>query len=293
MPAVQQPDHPAFRPTRYHWAAGLAPLHWVPALGCWIAVFLFGLTALGVPSVRTPVEAVIPFLVMAALAWSGYWLIAVPNMPRFKRGVDARLREEYENDFDYHLQQAKSGIHADLQGRVADIVALRNKTREMLRTKFGEDDPFAKDNLVKLDRLAISYLQMLGALTEYDQYVSLVDPGSIAADLQAAKLATQQSGADAALRDIGSKQVQLLESRMQRVVRAHEQITVIQGQLKNVETTMKLLLDSAMTVSDPRRLGRDIDEVLQNIHDSEVLSADMASIDDLEQGVGLDRVKGM
>ena len=284
-------DHPAHRSTRYHWAAGLNPWHWVPSLGTWLAVFLLGLTAMGVPIVRSELSALIPFLVLGALAWSGYWLIAVPNMPRFKRATDARLRDEYENDFDYRMLEYQDRIAMDLQGKVSDMCILRDKAREMLKNKFGMDDPFAKDNLVKLDRLAISYLQMLVAQTEYEQYISLVDPGSIEADLEAAKLNITQAGTDTALRDVGSKQVTLLEGRLDRVHKAQEQMQVVKGQLKNVETTMKLLLDTAMTVADPKRVGRDIDMVLQNIRDSEVLSQELATYDDLERELDYSKVR--
>jgi hypothetical protein len=289
---VRAYDHPAHRSTRYHWAAGLNPWHWVPALGAWIAVFLLGLTALGTPLVRGEVTALIPFLVLGALAWSGYWLVAVPNMPRFKRATDARLRNEYENDFDYRMLEYQDRISVDWQGKVSDMCILRDKAREMLKSKFGEEDPFAKDNLVKLDRLAISYLQMLVAQTEYEQYISLVDPGSIEADLEAAKLNITQAGSDAALRDVGSKQVTLLEGRLARVHKAQEQMQIVKGQLKNVETTMKLLLDTAMTVADPKRVGRDIDMVLQNIRDSEVLSQELATYDDLERELDHNKVRG-
>nr|MDQ3023320.1 hypothetical protein [bacterium] len=165
---MNQHDHPAHRSTRYHWAAGLNPLHWVPVLGAWLAVFLLGLTALAIPAMRSAVTVFIPFISIAALAWSGLWLIVVPNTPRFRRATDAKLRGEYEDDFDYRMLEYQERIHADLRGNAADISTLRDKAREMLKGKFGDDDPFAKDNLLKLDRLAISYLQMLVALTEYD-----------------------------------------------------------------------------------------------------------------------------
>jgi hypothetical protein len=288
---VRPQDHPAHRSTRYHWAAGLNPWHWVPALGAWLAVFLLGLTAMGVSVVRTELTALIPFIAVAALGWSGYWLIAVPNMPRFKRLTDSRLREEYENDFDYRMLEYQGRIGVELQGKISDMNILRDKAREMLKSKFGEEDPFAKDNLVKLDRLAISYLQMLAAQTEYEQYIRLVDPGSIEADLEAARINAAQSGGDAALRDVGSKQITLLEGRLARVHKAQEQMQVVTGQLKNVETTMKLLLDTAMTVADPKRVGRDIDEVLQNIRDSEVLSQDMAHVNEVAGELDLDKVR--
>jgi small nuclear ribonucleoprotein (snRNP)-like protein len=264
----------------------------VPALGAWLAVMLLGATAAAVTDLRTPLGALVPFIVLGALAWTGYWLIAVPNMPRFRRATDARLRNEYENDFDYRMLEYQDRVSVDLQGKVSDMTILRDKAREMLKSKFGEEDLFAKDNLAKLDRLAISYLQMLVAQTEYEQYISLVDPQSIEADLEAARLTTEQSG-EAGLRDVGQKQVTLLEGRLARVHKASEQMRMITGQLKNVETTMKLLLDTAMTVADPKRVGKDIDMVLQNIRDSEVLSAELSAYDDLERELELSRAGGL
>jgi hypothetical protein len=288
---VKHHDHPAHRSTRYHWAAGLSPWHWVPALGGWIAVFLLGITSLGVPALRDALAGFIPLIMLGALGWTGYWLIAVPNMPRFRRATDARLREQYEHDFDYRMQEYQDRIHADLRGNVSDLATLRDKAREMLTSKFGDDDMFAKDNLHKLDRLAISYLQMLVALTEYDQYVGLVDPGSIERDLEAARLATAQS--ESAMREIGAKQVELLEGRLERYRKAQEQMGLIRAQVKNVETTMKLLLDTAMTAADPKRVGRDIDMVLQNIRDSEVLSQELATYDELEREMDFKRVQSL
>ncbi len=281
-------DHPAHRPTRYYWAAGLNPLHWVPALGAWLAVFLLAVTAVSVPAVHGAINAT-PFIAIAALGWSGLWLIVMPNTKRFKRATDAKLQEQYAGDYQYRLLEYKDRINPDLQGKVQEIGALRDKTREMLASKFGDSDPFAKDNLVKLDKLAISYLQMLVTLTEYDQYISLVDPESISRDLEAAQAATAQS--EASLRDIGQRQVDLLQNRLTRYKKANEGIQAIRGQIKNVETTMKLLLDTAMTVADPKRVGRDMDTVLKNIHDSEVLSAELASYDEMERDTEYARVK--
>jgi hypothetical protein len=274
---MQQLDHPAHRSTRYHWAAGLNPLHWVPALGGWLAVILLGMTAPLVPTVAS----FIPFILLLTLAWSGLWLLVVPMTRRFRRATDARLRAAYEGDYDYQLVGLLEKIDADLRSNVSDIGVLRNKAREILQGKFGDSDPFARDNLAKLDTLAISYLQMLAALSEYDQYVRLVDPAAIERDL----LEARQSAAsgDSSLSQLGAKQVELLENRLERHKKAQHTIEMIKVQIKNVETTMKLLVDQAMTARDPQRVGKDIDLVLRNIKDSEILTAELATYDQLEQ----------
>lgn len=271
-------EHPARRPTRYHWAAGLNPLHWVVSLGAWIAVFALGLTgAAGMHEVLP----VIPWLSAAALIWSGVWLIAVPNSPRFKRATDARLNAQYADDYAYNLSALTDKINAGLWDKLGDITTLRDRARKILAEKFGDSDPFAKDNLLKLDRLAISYLQLLAAISEYAEYISLVDPESIEHELEKARAAAGQ--ATFALAEVQQKQVLLLESRLARFRQAQDRLTLVQAQCENVETTIKLIIDQAMTAADPQRVGRDIDQVLDNIKESEVLKSELAAFDDLER----------
>lgn len=273
-------DHPARRPTRYHWAAGLNPLHWGGALVGWGATMASGISA-----AFTPEAALItPWLAVASLCWSGYWLVAMPNNPRFKRAVDARLTAQYENDYGYQCAALAERIDPDLRTKVDDITRLRDRAREILTGKFGEHDLFARDNLEKLDKLAISYLQLLAALSEYDEYLSLVDPQSIEHELEAAR-AKAAGAEDPTLSAARQRQVELLNNRLARYRRAEARQELIQAQCRNVMTTMKLLIDQAMTAPDAQRVGRDIDQVLENIRESEILTEELSSYDDLEREI--------
>lgn len=285
-------SHPALRPTRYVWAAGTQPAHWVPALGAWLSVLLLGLTAVS-PGWRTVLLPVIPFIATAALAWSAWWLIGVPNIPRFRRATDARLLAEYEGDFDYQSAALVPKIDPGLRVKVDDITLLRNQARKILGERFGGNDPFARDNLAKLDTLAISYLRLLAALTEHANYLDLTSPESIERDLAAAKAAlaatvpeSREADPDDDAQSVGvarQKQVELLQNRLERYKRAVQRRELIKTQCQNVETTMKLLVDQAMTVSSAERVGRDIDQVLSNISESETLSLELSQLDALER----------
>ena len=116
------------------------------------------------------------WLAAGTIAWSLFWLLVVPNNPRFRRSVDAKLKAAHENDFDYQYLELGGRIALDYRHHADSMRALRNRARSILEEKFGTHDIFARDNLDKLDRLAISYLQLLAALTEYQEYVDLVDP---------------------------------------------------------------------------------------------------------------------
>lgn len=278
-------DHPARRPTRYHWAAVSNPLHLVGAGTGWAATLAAGISGVVDPTVQA-------LLATGSLVWSGYWLLVIPNLPRFKRAVDARLEAKYENDFGYQLADLSGRISSDMRGKIDDISRLRNRARDILTGKFGHHDVFARDNLEKLDTLAISYLQLLVALSEYDEYLSLVDPGNIENELAQAKVRVGEVD-DKTLRDARQRQVDLLSSRLERYRRAESRLELLQAQCRNVETTMKLLIDQAMTAADAQRVGRDIDEVLRNIRGSEILTEELAVYDDLERDIEHKRLRDL
>ena len=273
---MNREEHPATRPTRYHWAAGAHPAHITGALAGWAATIGAGLASLD--------PTVTGILATLSLAWSGYWLLAVPNISRFRRLTDARLLAVYENDFAYQEVELGERIHPDLRDKVQDIARLRNRAREILTGKFGEHDVFARDNLEKLDILAISYLQLLVALSEYDEYLSLVDPGNIENELAQARARVAEVK-DPTIKDARQRQVDLLANRLERYHRAETRLELLQAQSRNVETTMKLLIDQAMTAADAQRVGRNIDEVLSNIRSSEILNEELAVYDDLEREI--------
>jgi hypothetical protein len=229
-----------------------------------------------------------PWLAAGALAWTGLWLIAVPASPRFRRATDARLQQLYRNDYSYHIAEAYDKVDAQLYFKIQELTQLRDRTREILHSKFGQNDPFAKDNLSKLDTLAISYLQLLRALSEYGDYLQLVDPQGIERELAAAQAAAV--GATAEVQAARQKQVTLLQDRLERYRRVQQRIELVRAECGNIETTMKLLVDQAMTAPDSARVGRDIDEVLSNIRESEVLSQELASFTQLEEELDRSRM---
>lgn len=222
-----------------------------------------------------------PWLAMTSLGWTGLWLLVLPSMPRFRRAVDAQNEARFENDFDYQREVLRERIDRDEWDKVDDITHLRDRARGILTNKFGEHDLFASDNLEKLDKLAISHLQLLAALSEYDEYLSLVDPEKIEQELETAQnMADAQEGA---LREARQRHVELLTNRLVRYKKASQRLKVLSAQCRNVETTLKLLIDQAMTAPDAERVGKDIDQVLANIRDSEILTEELSIYDDLER----------
>jgi len=279
---MNREEHPATRPTRYHWAAGANPAHVAGAVAGWIATIGTGVSSLD-PSIAG-------VLATLTLAWSGYWMLVMPNMPRFKRLTDARLLAQYENDYAYQKVELSERIHPDLRDKISDITRLRDRAREILTGKFGDHDLFARDNLEKLDTLAISYLQLLVALSEYDEYLSLVDPGNIENEMEQARARVDEVQ-DEVIKAARQRQVDLLSNRLERYHRAESRLELLQAQSRNVETTMKLLIDQAMTAADAQRVGRNIDEVLSNIRSSEILNEELAVYDDLERDLEDSRMR--
>jgi hypothetical protein len=281
---VPDATHPARRPSRYHWAAGTNALHWAPALAGWAGCGAAALLAAGgTPQAGLATSAALA-CALFSVGWSTLWLLILPSNSRFRRVVDSQLLAKYGEDFAYQLDGLKPRINRNLALKVRDITALRDKTRQIMQNKFGALDPFAQDNLVKLDRLAINYLQLLATLTDYDDYLALVDAPHLEADLAAAQKDLDE--ADRELAPIRQRQLLLLQNRLLRYRKVEARIKVLGGEAANIETTLRLLMDQAMTAADSQRVGQDIDAVLTNMKESELLAEDLAVFDELERSVG-------
>lgn len=202
-------------------------------------------------------------------------ILGAPVNPTFRRKVDRSLANRYEGDFNFHCVLLQPRIHKDLTDKVGEITRLRNRGREILTGKFGDYDVFAQENMQKLDTLAISYLQLLVALSEYDEYLSLVNPDSIEREYDRARQEAAEAE-DKALREAKQRELGLLENRMERYRQADARMKLIQAQIRNVETTLKLLVDQAMTAQDAKKVGYEIDQVLDNMEASDVLNAEIA-----------------
>jgi hypothetical protein len=278
--AVNQPNHPGLRPTRYHWAAGTNVLHWLPAIGGWSACAVLG--ALGTSGTgAASLNSLAALCALGALSWSGLWLLIVPALPTFRRVIDSRLGAKFENDYAYQsdlvLQRASPALLPYLRA----ISSLRNKAREIMLRRFGKHDPFAQDNLAKLDKLAISYLQLLSTLADYDDYLSVVDANHLTQEIAATQAGL--ANADEELRTLRERQLLLLQNRLARYRKVEGRLTLLKEEASSIETTMKLLADQAMTTPESRSVWGDIDTVLDNIKESELLSADLAVFDEFER----------
>lgn len=217
---------------------------------------------------------------LAALGWSMTWLLMVPVLPAFRRVVDSRLASQYSTDFHYQGQDLLDR-YPSLKPELREITALREKSREMLLRRFGKEDPFAKDNLTKLDRLAVNYLDVLEQLADFDGYLRSVSPDKLAEEISAAREELEFSGPE--LRDIRQRQLGLLEQRRERHDQAQQRVQLLKAEAASIETTLKLLADQAMSSTSSRHVWDEIDGVLDNIRESELLSRDMAVFDEFER----------
>lgn len=275
---MRDSNHPALRPTRYHWAAGLHPLHWVPALAGW------GLTtvlAVAVPASGNLNASLAGTVVaMASLGWSMTWLLLVPVMPAFRRVVDSKLRSRFELDFAYQAEALVQGSPT-LRPYLRNVSQLRDKARSIMQRRFGAHDPFAQDNLAKLDKLAVSYVQLLSNLSDYDDYLSVVDAQSLEQEIVETKRSLAETSED--LRQLRERQLLLLQNRLSRYRKVEARLRLLKEEAASIETTIKLLADQAMSAPEGRDVWHDIDTVLDNIKESELLSADLAVFDEFER----------
>jgi len=72
---------------------------------------------------------------------------------------------------------------------------------------------------------------------------------------------------------------------MEKLIKAKANCEYLLAQMETIEDTMKLVIDQAITLSDPKGMGLQIDTLLLNLQETELVAAEMESFTELEQGL--------
>ena len=212
------------------------------------------------------------------------FLYMLSNNPRFQRHIDSQLEEEKElqvftlrNALWPHIEPGLRDRYLELEQLAA---RLRGDTVSLSRLK----DPLLKENLRKVAILLASFLKLAVAVTRYHNYLAGVDPESIKTGI--ARLQKElESTTDERVTDIKQKNVDVLQKRAEKVDKARANVEYLEAQMGTIADTMRLVVDQAITLSDPKGMGLQIDNLLQTLQDTELVAAEMDSIEELEQGL--------
>ncbi|MBN2082766.1 hypothetical protein JW859_11260 [bacterium] len=211
-----------------------------------------------------------------------YLYMCVSN-PRYQRYVDSLLNEEDELDIEPLRLQLWPLINSELKLRYGKLAALTQKLDQKDVSAVIKRDPFFRENQRKIAVLLANYLKITVAVTRYQTYLADVDPTEIEENI--ARLEKEIPEAAERIQAIKQKNIEILQKRMEKLVKAKANCEYLLAQMETIEDTMKLVIDQAITLSDPKGMGVQIDTLLMNLQETELVAAEMETFSELEEGL--------
>ncbi|MBI2375145.1 MAG: hypothetical protein HYV07_14205 [Deltaproteobacteria bacterium] len=117
-----------------------------------------------------------------------------------------------------------------------------------------------KDEIEKLDKLADAFLQIASNASRYESFVSEQDLEDIEAQVHVQEAVIEKATDDEARR-LAQRNLEVLRRRLEKSADLRKQIRTSRAQLNLLENTLRLLRDQIVSMSSPRELSGQIEEL--------------------------------
>jgi predicted RNase H-like nuclease (RuvC/YqgF family) len=174
-------------------------------------------------------------------------------------------------------------ISDDLQQSYEELAAMAARLQADDIETLSKRDPFFIENKRKVVVLLASYLKLAVAVTRYRGYLNSVDEEAIKVDIE--RLTGELESASEKIQKVKKKNISVLAERLDKVEKAKANSEYLGAQMETIEDTMSLVVDQAITLSDPKGMGTQIDNLLLNLKETELIAAEMESFSELEEGL--------
>jgi hypothetical protein len=232
-------------------------------------------------------------LILAA----GAQLVILPlvaGSERFQRLIRARVSEDAQEERQERKEVETIEILRSLpEGERQRYRGLETLAAEIRRNYQGLDSSsqMLLDELIqKLDFLLSFYLRMRHSVSRYEAYFSTTDPDRIQERI--AMLEHEIARGPARIQPIKAKTKAVLEKRLARYTKAHENKQLIDAQTETVLEVLQLLRDQSYSMRDPREITSQLEGLVSSAEETERGVRDMEDILSAEQDLLLPGAAG-
>lgn len=208
----------------------------------------------------------------------------MPRHSRFQRHVRSKKRAER------HKPPAQGEIYRQLhrrsQRRYYKLRQLKDDIRANYQQLSYASQGILDTHLHKIDGLLRSYLELLHQRERYRDLADRTTEGSILQSIE--DLKSDMANDSDRVRSVKERRLSVLEKRLARFRKAHENLEIIGAQLGTIEDVVKYIHEQSWTLQNPDEVTMQLDTLLeeveetqQSIHEIEdVFSAPSEYLDD-------------
>ena len=204
------------------------------------------------------------------------FLGTVPRNERFQRAVKARqIAERNKPPTQKELWRELS---REDQKRYVNLRRLKKDIESNYRKLSYASQGLLESHLTKIQGLLESYLNLAHQKRRYTTYVLGADEERLVA--QIADLREDMEDDSSRVRAVKQRRLHILEQRLERFKKRHENLEIIEAQLATIEDVMKYINEQSLTLRNPEEITYQLDLLLSEVEETE------ASVEEIEDVFG-------
>lgn len=207
----------------------------------------------------------LPLLLAAGLEL--IYLSTVPQMSRFRRLVRSRRYAEEKRRREQSLVAMLRELPPDVRKRYADLAQVSAAVRSNYGQLSSTSQMLVAQMEQKLQGLLQSYLRLLHASTQHEQYLRQTDGVAIQREIGGLE---RRLPADAPrVQEINRQRIEILGKRLEKFEKIRENRQVIAAQCAAIEDMLELIRDQSVTMRDPQELSDRLEHLARDVEQTE------------------------
>ncbi|MEL6443815.1 MAG: hypothetical protein AAF089_15260 [Bacteroidota bacterium] len=236
----------------------------------WNLVFLIGamVAAFLLNDVAALPEIILTFTAAMELLYLGI----MPRNDRFQRAVKSREIAEQRKPLS-DTERFKT-LGKNDQKRYVRFRTLEKQIKESYKKLPYASQGLLDNHLGKLDGLLDSYLNLLMLQDRYKQFARRTEEDEVVNAI--ARLRRDMEDDPPRVAAIKKRRLSILEKRLGKFKKAHENLAIIEAQLETIEDVTKYIYEQSLTMRNPEELSFQLDTLVSEVEETQ------ASVEEIE-----------
>ena len=217
------------------------------------------------------------------------YLGVMPRTERFQRYVRAEKRAER------HQAPSQREIFSQLRNQSQRRYAKLRKLKDQIQTNYQKlsyaSQGILSSHVDKIDGLLDSYLDLLHQRERYRDFMDSATENRILESIEFLK--KDMADDPDRVQAVKQRRLKVLERRLARFRKAHENLEIIGAQLSTIEDVVRYIHEQSWTLQNPEEVTTQLDTLLQEVEETqssirEIEDVFAAPSDYLDEGLGED-----
>ena len=260
----------------------------------WNLIFLIAAmaAAFGTSMVIPGSEFLFNIILLFTAALELLFLGTMPRQERFRRAVKAREAAVHAKP--PTQKELYRLLNRPNQRRYARLRDLEKKIEGNYRKLSYASQGLLESHISKIDGLLDSYLTLLTQKERYERYGQRTEEDEVVQSIR--DLREDMADDPPRVKAIKARRLKILEQRLERFKKSHENLEIIEAQLETIEDVIKYIHEQSLTLRNPEEITYQLDLLLNEVEETEASIGEIedvfASASDLLSGIDTYEVEG-